>query len=66
MASKTVIAMIRQRLNDGTINVYIKELESQLVSERMGPEQVEQIPTQDEHAIAVAMRDGTFKEEDAC
>ena len=66
MASKTVIAMIRQRLNDGTINVYIKELESQLVSERMGPEQVEQIPTQDELSIATAMRDGAFKEEDAC
>lgn len=63
MASKTIIATVREHLANGTINTYIEELKEQLVSEQLGPEHIECIVTETELETAIAMRDGTFKEE---
>jgi hypothetical protein len=63
MASKPIIALVREHLKNGTINMYIEDLREQMIAEKLGPEQTEQIVTQTELEVAIAMRDGTFKEE---
>jgi len=62
MVSKSVVALIKEHNENGTIELYIRELKDRIVKEKLTCG-VEQIPTQVELKTAIEIRDGTFKEE---
>ena len=61
MIARTTIAFIREKKENGKIEIYISEKREQLLSELL-VQGVEQITTLDELKAAREIRDGTFNE----